>query len=25
MGYSVYARMGFSEQFHYRSFYWKPE
>jgi GNAT superfamily N-acetyltransferase len=25
MGYSVYARMGFTEQFRYRSFYWKPE
>jgi GNAT superfamily N-acetyltransferase len=25
MGYSVYARMGFSEQFRYRSFFWKPQ
>lgn len=25
MGYSIYARMGFTEQFRYRSFYWKPE
>ena len=25
MGYSVYARMGFSEQFRYRSYRWKPE
>jgi GNAT superfamily N-acetyltransferase len=24
MGYSVYARMGFTEQFRYRGFYWKP-
>jgi hypothetical protein len=24
MGYSLYARMGFSEQFRYRSFFWKP-
>jgi GNAT superfamily N-acetyltransferase len=25
MGYSVYARMGFSEQFRYRNFRWRPE
>ncbi len=25
MGYPVYARMGFSEQFHYHIYYWKPE
>jgi GNAT superfamily N-acetyltransferase len=25
LGYSVYARMGFSEQFRYRSFHWNPE
>jgi GNAT superfamily N-acetyltransferase len=24
MGYSVYVRMGFTEQFRYRSFFWKP-
>jgi hypothetical protein len=25
MGYPVYARMGFSEQFRYRNFRWRPE
>jgi GNAT superfamily N-acetyltransferase len=25
MGYPIYARMGFTEQFRYRSFYWKPD
>jgi hypothetical protein len=25
MGYSVYARMGFSQQFRYRTFCWRPE
>ena len=25
MGYSVYARMGFSEHFRYRTFRWRPE
>jgi len=24
MGYPIYARMGFTEQFRYRSFYWRP-
>jgi GNAT superfamily N-acetyltransferase len=24
MGYPIYARMGFTEQFRYRSYYWKP-
>jgi len=24
MGYAVYARMGFTEQFRYRTFYWSP-
>jgi hypothetical protein len=25
MGYSIYTRMGFTQQFRYRSFSWKPE
>ncbi|HEY7093868.1 MAG TPA: GNAT family N-acetyltransferase [Ktedonobacterales bacterium] len=25
MGYPIYSRMGFTEQFRYRSFYWKPD
>ena len=25
MGYPVYAHMGFTEQFRYRNYYWKPD